>query len=108
MTIYAASLMLGVTIIAITIAINGGTRNIYYGTSLANQIAAVQTLARYSPDSTVEMRIPQWKSFPLSWRVLFELTPLPAQLRPARHLIVRYRDAGPGDARIEVDESSSS
>ena len=95
--------MLSIGVIATTIA-HGGTRNIYYGTSLGNQIAAVQKLRDYSDTSPVEIQFPQWKSYPMALRVLVELNPPASGPRPRRPLVVKYRDAYPGDARIEVDE----
>jgi hypothetical protein len=102
--LYAASLLLGIGIIAATIARNGGTRTIYYGTSIGNQIAAVQKLRNYSDDSVVDFQLPQWRLFPLARKVLLELNPPTFAPRPRRHLVVKYRDAGPGDAHIEVEE----
>lgn len=87
---------------------NAGARNINFGTSVGNQIAAIKQLRRYSDDSSVDIRLPQWKSFPLAWKVLLELNPPTSDPRPRRHLVVKYRDAHPGDAHIEVEELPNS
>lgn len=102
--VYAASLLLGMGIIAATIAETAGTRSFYYGTSLGNQVAAVRKLCDYSGNSNVSIQLPQWKSFPLAWKVILELNPPPPWPRPRRNLLVRYRDAEPPDAHIEVEE----
>ncbi len=106
--VYAASMLFGSVVIATTIARNAGHRNINFGTSVGNQIAAIKQLRRYSDDSSVDIRLPQWKSFPLAWKVLLELNPPTSDPRPRRHLVVKYRDAHPGDAHIEVEELPNS
>jgi hypothetical protein len=103
-TIYAVSLLVGTSIIATTIARNAGTRGIYYGTSLGNQLAAIHLLRDYSENSPVDIQFPQWESHPLALKVLLELNPPSLDPRPQRQLTVKYRDAYPGDAHIEVDE----
>jgi hypothetical protein len=105
--IYALSLLVGSGIIAVTLARNGGTRNVYYGTSLGNQIAAIQKLRNYSDDSPVDIQLPQWQSYPWAWKVLMELNPPTSDPRPRRNLVVKYRDAYVGDAHIEVEELSN-
>jgi len=102
--VYAASMVFGSIVIAATIAHNAGARNINFGTSVGNQIAAIKQQRRYSDDSSVDIQLPQWKSFPLAWKVLLELNPPTSDPRPRRHLVVKYRDAHPGDAHIEVEE----
>ena len=64
----------------------------------------VQKLCQYSGNSNVSIQLPQWKSFPLAWKVILELNPPPPGPRPRRNLLVRYRDAEPPDAHIEVEE----
>jgi hypothetical protein len=98
---YSASLVLGIGIIATTIATHGGTRSTNYGLSLGNQVAAVQQLRQYAPQ-TFDIEVPEWKSYPLEWQVLMELAP-PSSL-PLRHIpvLVHYRDPNSPDAHIEV------
>jgi len=100
--IYTASILSGIGIIAVVVARNGGTRGIHYGTSVANQVYAVRTVQQFSDLSSVDIEIPQWQLYPRAYQVLLELSPPPTGPRPERRLIVKYRDAFPGDARIEV------
>ncbi len=100
--IYSLSLLLGVLIIAVTIARNAGTVSGYYGTSLANQIEAVQQIRRFSDHSDIDIQFTPWQLHPLAYQVLMELNPSSPGPLPVQHLLVKYRDAYPGDARIEV------
>ena len=102
--IYAASILLGMIIVASTIARNAGTLSTNYGISLANQIAAANEMQRFSNRSEVEMQVPQWRRYPLALKVLLELNPAPAVPLPKAHLLVKLRNAFPGDAHIEVDD----
>jgi len=108
LAIYAASLVVGVAIIAAVIARDSGTRNIFYGTSMGRQVAATGELSRYSDKSTADMEVPQWRLYPLAWQVLLELeSPQGAaesEPRPSAQLVVKYRDKFPGDADIVVQE----
>jgi len=104
--IYAASVLFGIGFITTTIARNAGARYVNAGTTLGNQIATVEDLRRYSDNSSVDIEVPQWKLYPMAWKVLMELTPPSPGPRPRRHLLVKYRDAYPGDAHIEVEEFS--
>ena len=106
--IYAASILLGVCMIASTIARNAGTLSTNYGISLANQIAAANQIQRFSNRSELEIQVPQWRRYPLALKVLIELTPAPDLPRPLGRLVVKYRNAYPGDARIEVEERGHS
>jgi hypothetical protein len=98
---YSASLVAGIAIIAASIAIHGGTRSTNYGLSLGNQIAAVEQLRQYAPE-TMDIEVPQWRRYPRAWQVLMELAP--PQTIPARQLpvTVNYRDPNSRDAHIEV------
>ena len=100
--IYSASLLMGILIIAATIARNAGVAGGYYGTSLANQIEAVKQIRQFSNRSKLDIQFTPWELHPLAYQVLMELNPAGTMPLPARHLIVKYRNAYPGDARIEV------
>ncbi len=106
--IYAVSVLLGMGIVASTIAGNGGTLNTNYGTCLANQIAAVKEIRQFSNHGQMEIQVPQWQHYPLALQVLLELNPAPDVPRPPAHLVVKYRNAYPGDARIKVEEFTGS
>jgi len=56
----------------------------------------------------LEIQVPQWRRYPLALKVLIELTPAPDLPRPLGRLVVKYRNAYPGDARIEVEERGHS
>jgi hypothetical protein len=100
--LYAAALLVSLATIAGTIHQNGGMRSQNYGTALGDQIAAVREMQRYSDDSPRQTEIPEWTEHPRTPAVLEELMPAPAAPRPKRSLVIRYRDAFPGDARITV------
>jgi hypothetical protein len=100
--LYATALLVSLAIIAGTIHHNGGMRSENYGTALADQIAAVRRMQRYSDDSPRKIEIPEWTKHPRTPAVLEELMPPPAGPRPKRSLLLHYRDAFPGDARITV------
>lgn len=101
---YAACLIAGITIIAWTIAGNAGTPGVSYGTSIANQIRAVNEIQKFSENSIVDIKYPNWRRFPLAMKVLMELNPPQHGTRQTSHLVVKYRAAYPGDARIEVQD----
>jgi hypothetical protein len=100
--LYAAALLVSLAMIAGTIHRNGGMRSENYGTALSDQIAAVRQMQRYSDDSPRQIEIPEWTEHPRTPAVLEELMPPPAGPRPKRSLLIRYRDAFPGDARLKV------
>jgi hypothetical protein len=102
---YALSLVFLIAVTAATIHRNGGSRNLAYGITLADQRSACQTIAKYSPDVPPLILIEQWQKYPGDMKVLAELNP-PTFLvdpLPRQKLIVRYRDAFPGDAHILVE-----
>jgi hypothetical protein len=100
--LYVAALLVSLGTIAGTIHRNGGMRSENYGTALADQIAAVRQMQRYSDDSPRKIEIPEWTKHPRTPAVLEELMPAPTAARPKRSLVIRYRDGFPGDARITV------
>jgi hypothetical protein len=101
---YAACLIAGITVIAWTIADNAGTSSVSYGTSIANQIQAANEIQKFSENSIVDIEYPNWQRFPLAMKVLMELNPPQHGARQTSHLVVKYRAAYPGDARIEVQD----
>ncbi len=103
--IYAASVVTGIAIIAWTIDVNRGTRNEYFGTSLAQQVAAAAEIARY-PGSAIDMRgFPQWRKYPQALKVLLELNGSATTAGAVPQVLaVKYRDDHPGDAAIEVED----
>lgn len=100
--IYAACLVIGVCIISATIARDGGTRGVYYGTCLGNQMEAVEKIRQFSDRSVVDIQFPNWRLYPMEMKVLVELNPAPDGFRPVGDLIVKHRGGYPGDARITV------
>jgi hypothetical protein len=102
LAIYAISLLLGIVIIAATIARNAGTIGTNFGTTIANQVEAVRKIELFSDQSSFDVQFPLWQLQPLAYRVLMELNPPLAGPRPIAGLVVKYRNGYPGDARIEV------
>jgi hypothetical protein len=103
--IYAAAQLFILTTMFLAIQRNAGLRSDNYGTSLADQIAAVQQMEMYADDSPTKIEIPEWTEHPRTPAVLKILYPPPPDPRPTRHLLIHFRDAFPGDARIEVTAS---
>jgi hypothetical protein len=104
--VYAASLILGVAITAAYIARTGGTRSIWYGTTVGNQIEAVRAIQNFSNASTVNIQFNNWQVYPIALQVLMELNPAPPGPRRMANLVVKYADSFPSDVRIEVREVS--
>jgi hypothetical protein len=99
---YAASLLFSLTILAITIRRDGGILSVNFGTSLAQQMAAVTGIQMYSDDSPRLITIGQWNEHPQALEALERLLIPPVGPRPRRYLVIEYRKEFPGDARIAV------
>ena len=102
---WIACVLAGMITIYSTLAHNGGTRGLDFGTCLNNQIEAVKQIQQFSPSSQIDIQFPNWQHFPLEKDVLMELTPPPPGPRPLAHLTIKYRNASPSDARIIVEQS---
>jgi hypothetical protein len=102
LAVYAAAQILIVATIAVTISRDCGMRSPNYGTALSNQIAAVRQMERYSADSPRQIDVPEWSEHPRTPAVLEILLPPPPGARPRGNLVIRFRDAFPGDAGIVV------
>jgi hypothetical protein len=100
--IFAAAQLLILTTMALTIHHNGGMRSDNYGTTLSNQIAAIQQIERYTDDSPGRIEIPEWTEHPRTPAVLEMLFPPQPGPRLRGNLVIRFRDAFPDDARIVV------
>jgi hypothetical protein len=99
---YAASLLFVQIIVTWQIAKNSGMKGNHYNAVLSNQIEVANELARFSPDSPIDMRVDYWRNDPTTLRVMRQMiAPTPAG--PTRSLVVRFRDAFPGDAKIIVE-----
>ncbi len=106
--IYAAALLMITATIAQTIHRDAGTRSPNYGTTLSAQIDAVRQIQQFSPDSPLQIDIPQWTKHPMALTILRELFPPPATECPRRSILVLYRDASPADAHLLVIPITSS
>ena len=100
--LYAVAQLTVLTTMAIMIHRNGGMRSDNYGTALSNQIAAVRQIERYTDDSPRRIEIPEWTEHLRTPAVLEMLFSPPPGPRLRGNLVVRFRDAFPGDARIVV------
>jgi hypothetical protein len=100
--VYAASLLFVEVIVAWQIARNGGSKGDNYGAVLSNQIEVVKEIGRFSDASPIDVQVQYWQTRPDTLRVLRQLVAPPTPDGPVRRLIVRFRDAFPGDARIIV------
>jgi hypothetical protein len=105
--LYAASLLFVELICAWQIARNGGSKGDNYGAVLSNQVTAVREIGRFSDASPIDLQVSYWQTRPDTLRVLRQLVAppnddVPGSL-PTRRLVVRFRNAFLGDARIVVD-----
>lgn len=101
--VYAASLLFVQIIIAWQIARNSGTKGDHYNAVLSNQIDVAREIERFSDDSPIDVRVSYWQERTDTLPVLCKIVgPQPGD-RPTRRLVVRFRDAFPGDARIVVE-----
>jgi hypothetical protein len=101
---YAAALLIVLLAMIGKIARDGGTITRGYGTVLSEQVAAVRSLRQFSPARPPTLIFPQWQSVPGEMLTLLEMLPAQRGDLPRRLLVVRYRAAYPGDARIVVDD----
>jgi hypothetical protein len=101
MTIYGLSLLATLVFLISRIHLTAGTRDLTFGTTLAEQTRAAHEINQY-PRSTPLMRLPlqTWK-FPQALDVLLELNPSPSS-RSARSLELRYADPNSWDAHLKV------
>ena len=105
--IYSACLTLGIAMTWITIARNAGTRNVWYGTTVGNQIEAVRAIEKFSDQSTVDIEFNNWRRYPIAPKVLKELYPPPPGPKPVANLVVDYANSYPSDARIAVRQAAA-
>jgi hypothetical protein len=101
--IHATALVVVLIGIVYQIAHDGGTIGTEYGTSIANQIAAIGEMRHFSDNSPQRIEFWEWKDYPRQLPLLLSLYPPAAADQPVRQLIVRQRDAFPGDAGIAVE-----
>jgi hypothetical protein len=98
-----AALVLTSGTLAIELRRHGGTREVY-GPTLANQLRVARGLARYDPDSDVEIRVAMWERYPHTLAVLRELSRHRFLRGPQRDLLVRYASADEASGVIELVE----
>jgi hypothetical protein len=101
---YAMSLLAAILFALTQIHINGGARNREYGPTIANQQAVTDEISTYPAESLRDPQFPNWADFPIALQTIHFLRP-PAQepTGPPKHLVIRYRNLFPQDARIVVD-----
>jgi energy-coupling factor transporter transmembrane protein EcfT len=105
---YLASMLIVLSFTIAKIHRDAGTTGGDYGTDLENQMKAVARIHQFSPDSPIELHYPHWRDFGWAKDALLELLPVQSEPLPMRKLVVRYRNAFPGDARIVVDDFPTS
>jgi hypothetical protein len=101
--VYAAALLVVLGSAVFKIARDGGAWSENYGAALDDQLRAFAQLQQYSAASPRQISVRQWTDHP--WvldKDLPALVQAPAGPRPTRQLIVGYRSAFPGDARLMV------
>jgi len=103
--VYAAALLIVLGSMVNQIARDGGAWSENYGVALENQLQAFGRLRQFSLDSPRLINVSQWTDHPwVLGKDLPELVPAPAGPRPRRQIIVGYRLAFPGDARLRVED----
>ena len=100
---YAASLLFIAVIVSWQIAKNGGMKGNHYNAVLSNQIAVANELSQFSVGSPIDVRVDYWRNDPTTLQVLRQMVG-PAPAGPKCRLVVRFRDAFPGDSRIVVED----
>jgi hypothetical protein len=105
---YIASMLIVMGFTIARIHRDGGTTALDYGTTLGAQISATRQLQKYSPDSPIDMQYFQWRAFPWAKDELLNLLVPASGPREKRLLLIRYRNAFPGDAHIQVVATSDS
>jgi hypothetical protein len=103
LAVYSAMLIFVLSAAAGKIIRDGGSKYMGYGTTLGNQMAAMQRVKSFSDDSILRTQLPEWGEFRFAFQSLWDLTPPPSGPRPAARLWIHYRNDFPGDARIVVD-----
>ena len=101
--IYAACLLFVQIIIAWQISRNSGGKGDHYNAILSNQIEVATEMNRFSTASPIDIQVQYWTERPDTLPVLRKLMPTPPGLLPTRQLVVRFRDAFPGDAKVIVE-----
>jgi hypothetical protein len=99
--IFAGSTSFIIISLAVTIHKNTGTRAENFGTVLSNQFE-VATQIQNAGDALPEIDFPQWQLYPVGLQALEKLSPVYRGSREYVHVRVKFRDAFPGDAAIEV------
>ncbi len=101
----AHGLALAAVIICLLLHIGatGGTRDVGHGPTLAVQLDIARRRARYDPASKLHTRIDFFIKSPRSLRLLDELTPRPATLKPPTALLLRYTNDDPADAHLTIE-----
>jgi hypothetical protein len=81
----------------------GGTRDLRFGATLANQAQVAGDYGRYARGSPIDSRV---LTLPESLRTIEKLQPpRRSGSEPSRSLILRYKSSDPSDGRIELVES---
>ena len=103
--VFAVSLVTVTTFTAGFISRDSGSRDLVYGSSLSQQMAAVGRLEQFSADSPRTILLEQWEKYPGVLTLFPELNPAKAAADlPKRKLIVKFRNAFRGDAAIVVED----
>jgi hypothetical protein len=97
----AASLLLAVGTLAVRLHRSQGTRDTY-GPTLANQQQVARALARYPPDTDVQVHVAMWERFPHTLAILRELNARPRAMLARRTIELRYASQDPASGAIEM------
>ena len=84
----------------------GGTRNLQFGVTLANQVQVIRQLGAYSGASRVEIEA---GILPRALQAILALQPPQRNgSEPTKTLVVRYLSSDPNDAHVELTERADS
>ncbi|MBI5630440.1 MAG: hypothetical protein HY921_06100 [Elusimicrobia bacterium] len=99
--IYAGSLAIFLPSLVLLIHLRGGSRTIFYGPTLGNQIELARRIGAYSPESPIRSRVQHYVVFPHALKVLFDFYGLRGTPQgPRRRLAILYKEADQRDGRV--------
>jgi hypothetical protein len=99
--VLAASLLTSVGTLALGLHRSRGTRDVY-GPTLANQQQVARELARYAPDSDVEVHVNMWQRFPHTLATLRALNRRTEGGLRHQRIEVGYVSPDPASGAIEL------
>ena len=93
------------TLLLARVVRTGGTRQMHFGTTLAEQVRVVRDMSHYAPGGPIEV---QAAIYPHALQTILRLSPPQRTgVGPAASLVVRYTSTDPNDAHVELAPASA-